>query len=127
MQRTAIQVTDEEMAAYRATARQREAQARQEQKRRAQRAWIVAREAAALLKERFGAQRVVPYGSLARDNYSHHRSDIDLAVKGIASRDFWCAWAALDRIGADFEIDLVDMEDATPALRSQIEGEGIVL
>lgn len=127
MQKTAIQVTDEEMVAYRATARQREAQARQEQERRAQRAWIVAREAAALLKERFGAQRVVLYGSLARDDYFHHRSDIDLAVQGIASRDFWRAWATLDRIDAEFEIDLVDMEDATPTLWSQIKGEGIVL
>jgi predicted nucleotidyltransferase len=121
MARTASQVTDEEMAVYRATARQRAEQARQEREQCAQRARIVAHQAAALLKEQFGAQKVVLYGSLARQDFFHQRSDIDLAVQGIRNQDFWRAWAALDILGSEFEIDLVDVEAASPALRLQIE------
>jgi predicted nucleotidyltransferase len=124
MARTASQVTDEEMAVYRATARQRAEQARQEREQCAQRARIVAHQAAALLKEQFGAQKVVLYGSLARQDFFHQRSDIDLAVQGIRNQDFWRAWAALDILGSEFEIDLVDVEAASPALRLQI-GQGI--
>ena len=115
------------MAVYRATARRREAQAQQERERRIRRAWVVARQAASLLKERFGARQVVLYGSLARRDFFHRRSDIDLAVAGIAPRDFWRAWSALDRLDSRFEIDLMDMEDLSPALRLQIEREGVEL
>jgi predicted nucleotidyltransferase len=127
MARTATQITDEDMVVYRTTARQREAQARQEQEQRAQRARIVAHEAAALLKERFGARDVVLYGSLARQDFFHQRSDIDLAVRGIRSQDFWRAWAALDLLSSEFDFDLVDAEAGSLAFRSQIEQEGIEL
>jgi hypothetical protein len=60
--KTAIQVTDEEMAIYRATARHREEQERQEQERRAREAWEVAQRAAVLLKSRFDVQRVILFG-----------------------------------------------------------------
>ncbi len=126
MVKTAAQITEEEMAVYRATARRRAAQARREREQRAQRAWEVARRAAALLKEQFGARRVVLYGSLARRDFFHSRSDIDLAIAGVAPRDFWRAWSALDTIGGSFEIDLIAIEDASPALRLQLE-EGIEL
>jgi predicted nucleotidyltransferase len=127
MVRTAAQVTDEEMAVYRATARQREEQERQAQTQRAQRAWTLAQQAAALLKEQFDARRVVLFGSLARRDFFHRRSDVDLAVEGIRSRDFWRAWSALDTLGCEFEIDLVDIETALPSLRLEIEREGVEL
>jgi predicted nucleotidyltransferase len=127
MAKTSGQVTDEEMAIYRTMARQREARARQEQEQRAERAGIAARKAAALLKERFGAREVVLYGSLARQDFFHQRSDIDLAVRGIRSQDFWRAWAALDLLGSEFDFDLVDAEAGSLALRLQIEQEGIGL
>jgi len=125
--KTAIQVTDEEMAIYRATARHREEQERQEQERRAREAWEVAQRAAVLLKSRFDVQRVILFGSLARRDLFHQRSDIDLAVEGITSRDFWRAWSALDTLGREFEIDLVDVETASLSLRSEIEQEGVEL
>ena len=123
MVKTAAQVTDKEMAVYRATARQREEQERQAQAQRAQRAWTLAQQAAALLKERFDARRVVLFGSLARRDFFHRRSDVDLAVEGIKSQDFWRAWSVLDTLGCEFEIDLVDVETASSALRLEIELE----
>jgi predicted nucleotidyltransferase len=125
--KTAIQVTDEEMAIYRATARHREEQERQEQERRAREAWEVAQRAAVLLKSRFDVQRVILFGSLARRDLFHQRSDIDLAVEGITSRDFWRAWSALDTLGREWEIDLVGVETASLSLRSTIEREGVEL
>ena len=127
MVKTAAQVTDEEMAVYRATARQREEQERQAQAQRAQRAWTLAQQAAALLKDRFDARHVVLFGSLARRDFFHRRSDVDLAVEGIKSQDFWRAWSALDTLGCEFEIDLVDVETASPSLRLEIEREGVEL
>ena len=127
MVKTAAQVTDKEMAVYRATARQREDQERKAQAQRAQRAWTLAQQAAALLKERFDARRVVLFGSLARRDFFHQRSDVDLAVEGIKSQDFWRAWSVLDTLGCEFEIDLVDVETASSALRLQIEREGVEL
>jgi len=125
MVKTAAQVTDEEMAVYRATARQREEQERQAQAQRAQRAWTLAQQAAALLKEQFDARHVVLFRSLARRDFFHRRSDVDLAVEGIKSQDFWRAWSVLDTLGCEFEIDLVDVETASSALRLQIEREGV--
>lgn len=127
MIKTAALVTDEEMVIYRATARQREEQARQKRAQRAQRAWKQAQRAAALLKDQFGARHVIVFGSLARRDFFHPRSDIDLAVEGIKSRDFWRAWSALDVLGCEFEIDLVDVETASPALRLEIERQGVEL
>jgi predicted nucleotidyltransferase len=127
MTKTAVQVTDKEMAVYRATARQREEQQRQAQAQRARRAWTLAQRAAALLKERFDAKRALLFGSLARRDFFHQRSDVDLAVEGIRSQDFWRAWSALDTLGCEFEIDLVNVETASPSLRLEIEREGVEL
>jgi predicted nucleotidyltransferase len=125
--KTASQITAADMARYRATARKRAAQEQQAQLQRADQARAVAREAATLLKEKFGAGRVILFGSLARGDRFHRRSDIDLAVEGVRPQNFWRAWAALDTLGHRFEVDLVDVESASPALRQQIEREGIEL
>jgi len=127
MTKTAAQVTKEEMAVYRATARQREEQERQERLQRTQRALALAQQAAALLKSQFGARQVILFGSLARRGLFHQRSDVDLAVAGIKSQVFWRAWGALDALGHEFEINLVDMETASPALRQEVEREGMEL
>jgi predicted nucleotidyltransferase len=127
MSKTALQITAKEMAIYRATARQQKAQEQQTLRQRAERAWLLARQAAKLLKQRFGARQVVLFGSLARGDFFHRRSDIDLAVDGIESQHFWRAWSALDTLGHEFEIDLVDIETVLPRLRLEIEQEGVEL
>ncbi len=113
------------MALYRATARRQAKQERQAQLQRAERARGAAYESARLLKEKFGARRVILFGSLARSDYFHLRSDIDLAVEGVSPQNFWRAWAALDTVAPEFEFDLIDIETAPAALRQQIEQEGV--
>ena len=87
----------------------------------------MARQAAALLKKQFAAQRVIAYGSLVHGHWFHAHSDIDLAVEGIAPAQFWLAWATLDPLAAGFEVNLLALETATPALHSVIEREGVNL
>ncbi len=90
-------------------------------------AWAIARVAARLLKKRFGARRVIVYGSLAHGAWFHRRSDIDLAVEGIKPGKFFRAWAMLDRLDSPFEIDLTDYALAPARLRAVIDQEGIEL
>ena len=66
------------MAAYRATARRRSEVERQQLAERRKRARQVAQCAAMLLKERFGATRVVVFGSLIHGYWYSRTSDIDL-------------------------------------------------
>ena len=123
MARTALDLAREEWQAYRPGARVGQAAAAQ----RWERAWDVAETAADLLRRRFGATRVVAFGSLARRDWFHPWSDIDLAAWGIAPEAFYRAVAAVTGISAEFKVDLVAPEDCRPALRRAIEQEGVAL
>ena len=127
MAKTALDLTQEEIADYRAADRQRKIRSEQVQQQRLERARVVAHQAAALLKTQFGASRVVLFGSVARERLFHRDSDIDLAVEGIENRDFWRAWSALDRVAGKFEIDLVDIETASPRLLAILDQKGVEL
>ena len=92
-----------------------------------QRAWIAARRAADVLRRRFGATRVVAFGSLARRDWFTPWSDIDLAAWDIPPDSFYRAVAAVAGLSPEFKVDLVALEDCEPALRRVIEEEGVVL
>ncbi len=123
MARTALDLTAEELQAYRPSKEPDEPQVGE----RWEQAWKVARSAARLLRERFGATRVVAFGSLAHRAWFSPWSDIDLAAWGIPADQFYRAVAAATGISPDFEVDLVDPEDCRPAVRRLIEHEGIDL
>jgi predicted nucleotidyltransferase len=77
-----------------------------------------------LLKERFGARRVVLFGSLAGQGTWHAQSDVDLAVEGLASSVFVTAYSACrDLLPRGLELDLVPLERASPEMRARILGE----
>ncbi len=120
-------IPPEKMEAYRRSARKRESEQRAAALQRREAAWVVARQAAKLLKEQFGATRVVAFGSLAHEAWFNARSDIDLMAEGIPPEKFWRAWSTLDQIADGFEIDLVASEEATGRLREMIEREGVEL
>jgi len=84
----------------------------------------LARRAADVLRQEFGATRVVVFGSLAHGAWFHSRSDIDLAVAGIRDEDFWRADSAVNRLDPAFELDLVAIESAPSRLLSEI-GRGV--
>ena len=112
---------------YRQAAREREAGRNEALAARRADASSQARAAAKVLKRDFGATRVWLFGSLADSGVFHDRSDIDLAVEGIPTNDFWRAWAALDRLGAGLEIDLVDLRFASASLAAEIREHGVEL
>jgi predicted nucleotidyltransferase len=91
------------------------------------RAWRIARKAARVLREEFGAKRVVVFGSLAHQLWYSPRSDIDIAVWGIAPEIFFRAAARVDRVAKGFEIDVLDPDDCRPSVRQEIEEDGIDL
>lgn len=79
---------------------------------------------ARLLEERFGARRVVLFGSLAGRGVWHERSDIDLAVEGVAPEEFLVAYSACrEMLSPGLELDLVPLERVYPELKARILGE----
>lgn len=86
-------ISEEDMAVYRATARRRLEQEEKELAVRRERPWETARRAAKLLKEDFGAQRVVVFGSLLRPKCFNKWSDVDIAAWGIGPEDTFRAMA----------------------------------
>jgi predicted nucleotidyltransferase len=78
-----------------------------------------------LLVERYGARRVVLFGSLARGDVTE-RSDVDLAVEGLDPAG--CFTALADLIGLfDTPVDLVEIERAGPSMLARLQFEGIEL
>lgn len=90
---------------------------------RAAEALAVASSIAMELKARFGASSVRLFGSLARGDF-HNRSDIDLAVCGVKSADYFRAVAFASGFSNSFRVDLVDADDCSDALRQHIQQEG---
>ncbi len=87
-------------------------------------ALAVAHACAERLRTQYGAKRVIVFGSLTGETPWHSRSDIDLAVEGLAPELFWRAWAELDDLlPSGLSVDLVPLETAGPALRARIMGE----
>jgi predicted nucleotidyltransferase len=120
-----VQITPEQMEIYRASAHAREAMLKMQLGARRQRAWEVARQAALILKEEFGASRVVVFGSLLHAERFHWRSDIDLGVWDI--QHYFRAVARLMDLDPEIEFDLIPIEDARPGILAVIQQEGIDL
>jgi predicted nucleotidyltransferase len=78
------------------------------------------------LGERFGAQKVVLFGSLSRGDEGT-TFDIDLAAKGIPPARFFKAVAFATGQSRKWKLDLVDIDDCSVGLCAIIEKEGVVL
>ena len=124
---TTLQVEPEKMAVYRATARRRWKREQQKLARRRERGWQVTRRAATLLKEQFGATQVMVFGSLVHNHWFSSTSDIDLAVWGLPSDDYFVAVAKLQDLSSEFKIDLIAIERCQPALWEAITQEGVLV
>src|SRR6266496_3812294 len=87
-------------------------------------ALALATRCAQLLRDRFRARRVIPFGSVVEHGTWHPGSDLDLAVEGIAPEQFFRAWSVLrELLPPGLDVDLVDLEHAGEALRARILGE----
>lgn len=127
--RTALELSAEDWERYdpAKAIRQRRSAARLELARSRRQALRTARRAAELLRESFGATRVVLFGSLAKRGGFTPWSDIDLAAWGIPTERFYAAVAAVTGLSAEFKVDLVDPDFCRPALRIAIDREGLDL
>ena len=123
MAKTVLDLTTEELRSYQPG---REPNVLEVTKRWEQ-GWETARRAARLLREEFGATRVVAFGSLIHRDWFTPWSDIDLAAWGIPAEQFYRAVAAVTSISPDFEVNLVDPKDCRPAVRKVFEREGLDL
>jgi predicted nucleotidyltransferase len=96
-------------------------------KTRSQTGWVLAHEAAKLLKSKFGAEKVFLFGSLLHESSFTWWSDIDLSALGIDAKRFYAAVAAVIDLSPSIKIDLIDLETCRPSLRKIILRDGIEL
>ena len=100
----------------------------QEEKRcqiAAEQAMAEAHDIAALFRNRYGATRVILFGSLARGGFSLE-SDIDLAVAGLTKSDFYTALADANDCASRW-VDLKPLEAVRAHFRRRIMETGIDL
>jgi predicted nucleotidyltransferase len=124
---TALELSGEELDAYRAAAWRRQEQEQRDLIRRQERAWELARRAAELLREQFGVTRVVVFGSLVHESCFTPWSDVDVAAWGIRPTDTFRAIGAVMDLSQEIEINLVDVGTCSPFLLGTIEREGVEL
>lgn len=121
-----IPISPEQLEKYRASARQQQQARKQRMLERQQRGRQVAQQGAQLLKQAFGATRVVLFGSMVKPQRVHAESDLDLAVEGLSDERYLTAVAALLDL-SDFSVDLLQLEHVPPRIRDNIAQQGIEL
>lgn len=87
----------------------------------------MARRAAALLRDQYAASRVVVFGSLVHRGCFTPWSDADVAAWGLSPEPTLRAIGAVMDLGNDIQVNLVDVETCSAALRAVIEHEGVDL
>ena len=122
-----MSLTDEQLAQYRAAAQRRHQQQRDRLQQRQQLGLAVAQRAGELLKQEFGAKKIVLFGSMRSLDRIHKRSDVDLAMWGINPRDYFRAVGELLAIHPEIAVDLVEAESASVRILHEIETTGAVL
>ena len=95
-------------------------------KERQQRGLEVARKCAVTLKEEFGAERVVLFGSMLDPERMWWGSDIDLAVWGLSEGDYFTAVGKLQDVDPNFSVDVVEIQHARPHILEGVQ-QGIEL
>jgi uncharacterized protein len=123
MAKTALELTPEELRQYDPT----QNLAKSLNPERWEKAWELVPQLAAILREQFGATRVVVFGSLTRKESYTHWSGINLAAWDISPGKFYSAMGTLMDASPDFKIDLVDpADDSCPEpIKRVIEQKGI--
>jgi uncharacterized protein len=84
-------------------------------------------QAANMLKQKYNPGKIILFGSLAHKAWFNENSDVDLAVDGLPSDDYWQAWRDVEDIINDRRIDFVDISDIAEPIKDIIESEGIEL
>jgi predicted nucleotidyltransferase len=122
-----VEIPADKMADYLAMARRRHEQEQAQMRAALQAREALARRAARLLKEEFGASRVVVFGSLVQPAMFNLHSDVDLAAWGIQPEDTFRAIGAVYDLSSEIELNLVDVAVARPSVYRAILAQGVDL
>ncbi|MFQ5398110.1 MAG: nucleotidyltransferase family protein [Anaerolineae bacterium] len=122
-----LDIPPEKMAEYREGARRREAARQAQLDARFEQAWVVARQCAQILRDQFGAEKVVVFGSLTDRSRFHERSDIDLVAWDIPEADYLKALGEVMDVSPEFLVDLVRVEEAYDHIRKTVESQGVAI
>ncbi|MBI3914307.1 MAG: nucleotidyltransferase domain-containing protein [Chloroflexi bacterium] len=117
-------LTKKELDEYRRAAQRRSRVEELTIDHRRRRAWQLARRAARLLKQKYGATRVIVFGSLTHGAWFHPHSDLDLAVEGLEPGAVWRAWSTIEKAVPELEVDLIELETASQRLNQRIREQG---
>jgi len=79
-----------------------------------------------VMLKRYGAERIILFGSMVEGDKFGGRSDIDIAVEGIKEEEFLRAYADC-MMEFDFEIDLKPLEKLTSLFRKMVLEKGEVI
>ena len=79
-----------------------------------------------LAAARFRFRRLYLFGSVTGTSHLAVWSDIDLAVEGLATEDYWPLVGTLTA-EANYRVDLKPLEEMPAAARQRIETTGVVL
>jgi uncharacterized protein len=123
MDRTVSSLSPKDLASYRRSLKKRLHSSKTDGVR-FERAKKIAQRATSILKERFGVNRVVLFGSVVEPKRFHANSDIDLAVWDLSGREYFQAVGVLQSLDPDFKIDLISFHEALPALQEVILRDG---
>ena len=85
-----------------------------------------ARKIAGFLADNYGVNKVVLFGSLAKNKFNQGSSDIDIGVFGLKKRLFFNALAKISQL-TELSVDLKPLEDCSPYFRDRVEKEGEVI
>jgi len=120
-------LTPEERKKYVSGWLKRQKEKEEQLRRQRQLAVEKASQIARMLKVKYGAKKVILFGSLAYGSTLWSQSDIDIAVEGIDEEKYLdIAWEAA-QIALPFKVDLVPLERASESLKAKIERKGIDL
>lgn len=121
--RTASELSREEIRAFARWTRRRDLERTRQTAERHERALELAKAAASLLKERFGAERVALFGSALHPDRFTLWSDVDLAAWGIRTSDALRAIGEVADLGAanGIPMNLVDLSMCRRELLQEIE------
>jgi Uma2 family endonuclease len=86
--------------------------------------WGIARQAAALLRERFAVQRVAVIGDLVRSTPLNFWSEITLVAWGLP-HDHYGIYKVLDELAREPRIDIREAEGATPRQQAAFAQEAV--
>ncbi len=86
---------------------------------------VEAKNIALFLATRYNVDLVVLFGSYAKGTHQIG-SDVDIAIQGINSGDYWRAWSEVDRL-TDLSIDFRCLEDFPESSRKLILEHGVIL